>query len=116
MFLEYARVEVPDASRPGAVVADGGNGCQLEETENTCSPSVTVRFSALAPVPASMNNEATKSKLDCALFILITVVSSKEMFNANMNAIINIGKTGIFLRCRTNREPPDYPNLFCNVN
>ena len=47
---------------------------------------------------------------------VITVVSSKEMFNANMKAIVDIGETGILLRCRTNVKPRDYLGLFNNMN
>ena len=47
---------------------------------------------------------------------VITVVSSKEMFNANMKAIIDIGETGILLRCRTNVKPRDYLGLLNNMN
>ena len=47
---------------------------------------------------------------------VITVVSSKKMFNANMKAIVDIGKTGILLRCRINIKPHDYLGLFNNMN
>ena len=47
---------------------------------------------------------------------VITLVSSKEMFNKNMKVLVDIGNTGVLLRCRTSIEQYDYFNLHRNMN
>ncbi len=46
---------------------------------------------------------------------VITLYSTKEMFNANMITIVEITKSGILLRCRTS-PAPHHSDLFRNMN